>query len=362
MVYCFLTALQCVTKHFASYGMLMVGRLLGGMASCLLFTAFESWMVSETTRRGFSERALKYTFGCKELLSSAVAVAAGLVAQLAACGLSDKPLPLVAPFGEGSSFRLGGYCTSFDVVIFFCGVCALLTQFWWTENYGSSEGVWIGFGRAVAVLREPRVLLIGLVVALFESAMFLWVFIWTPSLSKAGVHDPPYALLFACFMAAKMAGSQVFTGLSAVFSTTSILLGAMILASSSHVAAVVLIRMLALFDAGDARTSACLWAMLAAFILFEVAVGIYWPAAGVLKAQVVPESCRATLYSIFRLPLNAIVFLCLLFINRAEATLMATSVLLLAATMFAVGLTITLQAPSGLSKALLAKQDSRQYA
>ena len=64
--------------------------------------------------------------------------------------------PKVAPFGEGSSFRLGGYCTSFDVVIFFCGVCALLTQFWWTENYGSSEGVWIGFGRAVAVTESAR--------------------------------------------------------------------------------------------------------------------------------------------------------------------------------------------------------------
>merc|ERR1719159_1891152 len=136
----------------------------------------------------------------------------------------------------------------------------------------------------------------------------------------------------------------------------------MILASSSHVAAVVLIRMLALFDAGDARTSACLWAMLAAFILFEVAVGIYWPAAGVVKAQVVPESCRATLYSLFRLPLNAIVFLCLLFINRAEATLMTTSLLLATGTMLATVLMITMEAPSGLSKALLVKQQSRQAA
>jgi MFS transporter, MFS domain-containing protein family, molybdate-anion transporter len=38
---------SCITKHWSSYGVLMAGRLLGGIATSLLFSAFESWLVSE---------------------------------------------------------------------------------------------------------------------------------------------------------------------------------------------------------------------------------------------------------------------------------------------------------------------------
>ena len=36
-------------------------------------------------------------------------------------------------------------------------------------------------------------------------------------------------------------------------------------------------------------------------------MGIYWPAMGTVRSQVVPEETRATIYNIFRVPLNAIV-------------------------------------------------------
>lgn len=39
--------LSCITKHWSSYGVLMLGRLCGGIATSLLFSAFESWLVSE---------------------------------------------------------------------------------------------------------------------------------------------------------------------------------------------------------------------------------------------------------------------------------------------------------------------------
>lgn len=40
-------SLACITKLFNSYWVLMVGRLLSGVATSILFSAFEAWMVSK---------------------------------------------------------------------------------------------------------------------------------------------------------------------------------------------------------------------------------------------------------------------------------------------------------------------------
>lgn len=37
----------CITKHFADFNVLLVGRLLGGIATSILYSAFESWLVYE---------------------------------------------------------------------------------------------------------------------------------------------------------------------------------------------------------------------------------------------------------------------------------------------------------------------------
>jgi MFS transporter, MFS domain-containing protein family, molybdate-anion transporter len=36
-----------MTKHSPQYRVLMIGRVLGGIATSLLFSAFESWLVAE---------------------------------------------------------------------------------------------------------------------------------------------------------------------------------------------------------------------------------------------------------------------------------------------------------------------------
>ena len=38
---------SCITKLFPDYYILLFGRLLGGIATSLLFSSFESWMVDE---------------------------------------------------------------------------------------------------------------------------------------------------------------------------------------------------------------------------------------------------------------------------------------------------------------------------
>lgn len=47
IIYCVTYILSCFTKHSPEYWVLMIGRVLGGIATSLLFSAFESWLVAE---------------------------------------------------------------------------------------------------------------------------------------------------------------------------------------------------------------------------------------------------------------------------------------------------------------------------
>lgn len=47
LAYCAFYILSCATKHWQDFRVLLAGRLLGGVATSLLFSAFESWLVSE---------------------------------------------------------------------------------------------------------------------------------------------------------------------------------------------------------------------------------------------------------------------------------------------------------------------------
>jgi MFS family permease len=63
---------------------LLLGRILGGLSTSLLFTAFESWMVSEHRKQGFPEELLAGTFSIASAGNGLMAIIAGLLAQRAA--------------------------------------------------------------------------------------------------------------------------------------------------------------------------------------------------------------------------------------------------------------------------------------
>lgn len=45
----------CATKHWDIFGVLLVGRLFCGVATSLLYSAFESWLVAEHFKACFLE-------------------------------------------------------------------------------------------------------------------------------------------------------------------------------------------------------------------------------------------------------------------------------------------------------------------
>ena len=55
---------------------------------------------------------------------------------------------------------------------------------------------------------DPKISMLGAMQALFEGAMYTFVFLWTPALSPAGEHIP-HGMIFACFMVSSMVGSAI---------------------------------------------------------------------------------------------------------------------------------------------------------
>ncbi len=70
-------------EHVPDMSVLVAGRVLGGLSTSLLFTAFESWMVSEHRKRGFREEWLSSTFSISSWGNGFIAICAGFLAQIA---------------------------------------------------------------------------------------------------------------------------------------------------------------------------------------------------------------------------------------------------------------------------------------
>ena len=77
MAFCVLYALCCATKHYHGFSTLLVGRVLGGISTSILFSCFESWMVTHHKAKGYPLSKLGDTFGKAWSLNSFVAILAG---------------------------------------------------------------------------------------------------------------------------------------------------------------------------------------------------------------------------------------------------------------------------------------------
>lgn len=84
VIFCLLEILINLMEHVPSMPCLLVGRVLGGLSTSLLFTAFESWMVAEHRKRGYPETLLSSTFSISSWGNGFVAILAGFLAQFSA--------------------------------------------------------------------------------------------------------------------------------------------------------------------------------------------------------------------------------------------------------------------------------------
>ncbi|CAN6463782.1 unnamed protein product [Victoria cruziana] len=201
ITYCITYILSCITKHSPQYKVLMLGRILGGIATSLLFSAFESWLVAEHFKRGFEAQWLSLTFSKAIFLGNGlIAIISGLFANTLADTLAFGP---VAPFDAAACFLA-------------IGMAIILSS--WTENYGDpseSKDLLTQFkGAAVAIASDERIALLGAIQSLFEGSMYTFVFLWTPALSP-NEEEIPHGFIFATFMLSSMLGSSIASRLMA---------------------------------------------------------------------------------------------------------------------------------------------------
>ena len=84
MVFCGIYALCCLCKLSSSFLFLVLGRFFSGIATALLTSTFESWMLAEHDRMGFPSDWLPRIFGLATFGNGVVAVLAGVLAHVAA--------------------------------------------------------------------------------------------------------------------------------------------------------------------------------------------------------------------------------------------------------------------------------------
>ncbi|KAH9250554.1 hypothetical protein BASA81_011661 [Batrachochytrium salamandrivorans] len=293
ILFCILYALSCITKLYPDFSMLMLGRLLGGISTSLLFSVFESWMVSEHRSRGFDDSLLSETFAWSTFVNGLVAIISGVIANY--------------------SVDVWGLVSPFMIAVVFLMVAMVVIQLTWTENYGSksSSSPSPSFISVInTVFNSPSILAVGAMQFGFESAMYTFVFLWSPVLEKyAGpTVKLPFGVIFSSFMVCIMIGSIVFKILMQK-NLSHELIAKAVFASAS------IILLLPAVTNSEAITYM-------AFNVFEACCGLYFPSMGSIRSKVVPEDTRSTVMNIFRVPLNLMVVFILLKVDSISHTML----------------------------------------
>ncbi|KAI0353932.1 DUF791-domain-containing protein [Trametes cingulata] len=334
MVFCVTYALACAIIQVPSLPLLFVGRLLGGFSTAILFSSFESWLVSSANTLSLSSHALSTILGHATLVNSIAATAAGIA--------SNKMVERSASFS--SPFVASGVLLLLDLIVIWLS---------WDENYGGSRASVNDILNArrlseawTIVRTDRRLLTLGVIQTCFEGSMYLFVFLWVPFLQELAppAHVLPLGYIFSCFMLSMTLGALLYSvivsfyhdGEAAESGSSSpdrtITLHAKL--SSAVCAASALAFVVSVATGLEHRR---FWA----FCAFEACVGVYYPVQGMLRGKLVPDEHRATLSSLFRVPLNAFVVVSLMtgvasarhFVLSACAVLLLGSALL-SATVF----------------------------
>lgn len=297
-IFCGLYSLCCLCKLSSNFFLLLCGRVFGGLSTALLMSTFESWMIFEHNKAGFPSDWLPRTFSLATYGSGIMAVAAGVLANVVADCCGHHP---VRPFLLATAIL---------------AATAFLINSTWSENKrgdDDDDDDDLDSSTSTRCIKSLRTVLkvkiwhLGAIQALFESAMYTFVFLWTPGLDAAEKREhwhehPPLGIIFGSFMLAIMLGSSLFRlalsrrwtvmqclqwalGAGCCFLTASSLLGG--------------------------------WAFLLylSFFGFELSCGVFFPAIATMRGKILPEAERAGIMGWFRVPLNLIVVVMLLLIQ-----------------------------------------------
>ncbi len=119
-VFCITYTLSCLCILIPVLPVLLFGRLLGGISTSILYSAFESWVISSASNLKLPQTELSSILGRATLLNGFVATGAGVFSNQLV-GLSHS---FASPFVASGALLL----LAFTVI-----------KGLWAENYGSTD-------------------------------------------------------------------------------------------------------------------------------------------------------------------------------------------------------------------------------
>jgi MFS family permease len=101
LVFCVTYSIACFSTLIENVPVLFFGRVFGGLSTSLLYSAFESWMVTEYHKRNLekSGTSLSNIFGVMTTLNSIVAILAGVFSEWLVTVTKTKRAPFMASAG-----------------------------------------------------------------------------------------------------------------------------------------------------------------------------------------------------------------------------------------------------------------------
>ncbi|KUI54452.1 Molybdate-anion transporter [Cytospora mali] len=256
---CGIHSLACLTVIFGGncLPVLFVGRVLAGTALTMLWTVFESWMVTEWNSRGLGrddseEGGLGKMFGLMTTANCMAAIVGGVLGHCMVSVMGSKLWPFWAGINENYGVTHEPKSENEDSVV-----------------EGSNES---------SILQKAHI------VALAKT-------------NPGSPNEIPYGVIFAALMAAMILGALLFNassrrGVPPVW----LLMTGVLVAICSLLFLAILGGEVALF---------------CAFLLFEVANGLYVPSIAYLRGLVVDEKSRTGMYGLMKIPLFIFVILAL---------------------------------------------------
>ncbi len=293
ILFCVMYSLSCLLILIPHYGVLLIGRCIAGLTNSILFSTMETWYVHEhISTYDFPKEWVPITFSHIAFGSSIVAVAAGVVADAFVRWFSLGP---PAPF-------------IIAIPVLLSSIVALLLT--WTENFGEEKKLLLSKeGKSCleglkTIVQNIDLFLVGAIQSLFESVVFVFIFIWTPSLDV--FHDVPLGIIFASFMVCYMLGNITCDYLISKvgYSMTRVLV---VLSGSASV-----IFIIAAQFASDTSGQFYRIKMLFCLQSFELICGFYFPIMRVLREKFLPAEHKLSVTNWFRVPLTIFSSLALL--------------------------------------------------
>jgi MFS family permease len=314
---------------------LFLGRVLGGISTTLMYSVFESWMVTEYYVQNLDKSTLSLSsmFGLMTTLNSGTAILSGVIGESIVSYTETKTSPFMASIVclALAAWAMQTYWVCLDWTPFKLSPTLLMDL--QSENHGDSasqSSTTEKSGFAI-ILADRRILVLGLISTAFEGTMYLFVFFWSAAMKSVHARALiaasdfvtsasilPFGLIFATFMASMMLGSlgfsaassyaskstvQFVSGVKSIFSSASMLVFAIGTASSALLLTVLI---------KDEKITFWL------FCLFEACIGIYFPSMAYQKGRIVDDGVRAKVYGILRIPLNCFVVAALSLTKEGE--------------------------------------------